>query len=329
MGALTIVAIFLTAAAPAQPTTSGRDCWAAHPHGSFSGRISMDEVAGRTVIYEQVGSRGSSRIIQKRFGDLRLCLIADDVGDRERQILPSQWLGVASRFVMEARRGGAVHRLEGESGGRISWHVNGRERSVDAHAQRWRDRMLTALDTTWELSELRGRVSSLRGQISSIRGQESSLRGEISSLRGQVSSMRGRISSIRGHESALRGAISSERGAISSLSSGRRSASNAERARVTDSISRHEATIARIEQDIRAYDADGKAAAIEAQIRAFDLEGKVTSVERRIAALDVDGKVAAIEKQITALDADRRGRELEKRREAELAELDAAMIAVR
>jgi beta-lactamase regulating signal transducer with metallopeptidase domain/predicted nucleic acid-binding Zn-ribbon protein len=348
-------------------TSPAGDCWRAGHDGSFSGSMSMTEVGGRTVIHEQVGTRGTDRVIQKTFGDLRLCLVAEGVGDSGKPGLPSQWLGMATRFLMEARpdspQGSNVLQLEGErqagGGQRITWRVGGRERPFDSAGEQWRNRMLAVFDTTWELSALRGEVSARRGEISSIRGEESSLRGEISSFRGQVSSMRGRISSlhgeesslrgeissIHGHLSSLRGAISSERGAISSLNAGRYGANDAERASISAVISRHEAEIARLEREIRAYDADAKiaavereiasldtarrVAAIEAEIRAFDLDGKVATIERRIAALDVQGKVAAIERQIGALDADRRGRQLEDRRDAELKQLQAAMAAVR
>lgn len=164
--------------------------------------------------------RADDVVIQRSFGDLRLCLVAEDMGDRGSAALPSHWV-VASRFVMEARRGS----LRGE------------------------------------ISSIRGQQSSLQGEISSLRGQVSSMRGRISSLRGEESSLRGQISSIRGDVSSLRGAISSKRGEISSLNAGRFRADDAERARVAASIARHEAEIARIEQDIRAYDADTKIAA--------------------------------------------------------------------
>jgi len=351
--------VVTSAALPTMQADAGKDsaCWSdVHDGSSFRGNMSTSNAGGRTVIREQVGTRGADRVIQKSVGDLRLCMLAEDVGSDDRSERPSQWLGLARRVVMEARRGSMVQRLEIErqagGGQRTSWRVGSSERAFDASAQQWRDRMLAALDTTWELSTLRGEVSSLRGQISSIHGQESSLRGEISSLRGEVSSMRGRASSIRGeesslrgrissihgHVSSLRGAISSERGAISSL--------NASRDRVDESgIRKHEAEIARLEKEIRDYGADakvaavereiaaldarGKVAAVEAEIRAFDLDGKVAAVERRIAALDVAGKVAEIERRIAALDADRRSRQLEERLAKEIAQLEAAVAAIR
>ena len=339
-------------------------CWSDLSGGSsFSGTISTSRTGSRTILNEQIGRRGADRVIQQRFGDLRVCMLAEGVGDGGTADRPSQWLARARHIVMEARRGSVVQQLdvERQAGGvpRTTWKVGAAPRAFDAAAQQWRDRMLAALDTSWELSTLRGEVSSLRGEISSIRGHESSLRGEISSLRGQVSSMRGRASSIRGEESSLRGQISSiqgnvssmrgqissEHGSISSLNARSDRADDSERGRLAASIAQHNVEIARLEQRIREYDAaakiaaverqikaldaDGAVAAIDTEIRAFDVDGKVAAVERQIAGLDVEGKVAAIERQIAALDADRRGRQLEDRRDSELKQLDAAMAAIR
>lgn len=348
------------ASAGQRATESG--CWRDSSGESFRGSQSMTDVGGRTVIYEQIGTRGTTAIIQKRFDDLHLCFVAEDVGDRGRTPLPSRWAEIAPRFLLEARRDGMVQQLEGTREGsarRLVWRVGGRERPFDSAAEQWRDRMLAVLDTTWELSALYGQVSSLRGEISSILGERSSLQGEISSLRGHVSSLRGRISSIRGHESSLRGeissiqghlsslrgSISSERGAISSLNAARYQASDAGRTNIAAIVARHEAEIARLEQEIRAYDADarvaavereikafdgdGKIASVEAEIRAFDVDKKVADVERRIAALDVENKVAAIERQIAALDADRRGAQLRNRRDDEIKRLRAVIDAIR
>jgi len=355
-GALAVLAP--EAQAPAE--TDSACSWDAGRDSSFSGSLSMSETGGRTVIHEQVGSRGDDRIIQKTFGDLRLCMVAEGTAQAERADRPSKWLGGSRRVILEARRGSGVQRLEvGPQGGKVLWRVGGAERPFDAAAQQWRDRMLAVLDTTWELSTLRGRVSSLRGEISSIRGEESSLRGEISSLRGEVSSMRGEISSVHGEESSLRGRISSirgqlsslhgqvssERGAISSLQGTLDGADAGERSRIAARIKEHEAEIARIEQQIRDFGAEakveavnrqiealgapGKVAALEKQIQAFDLDGKMAAVERRIKDLDVQGKVARIEQQIASLDADRRGRELQERRDQELKQLEAAIGAIR
>jgi beta-lactamase regulating signal transducer with metallopeptidase domain len=316
---------------------------------------------------DSIGSRGGDRVIQKAFGDLRLCMVGEAIGDRDWSLKPSQWLGAARRVIIESRRGDplqpvAMQRLEvvqRADGPQTSWQVGGVERPLDKAAELWRERMLAVLDTTWELSSLRGQVSSLRGQISSVHGQESSLRGQISSLRGDVSSMhgrassvrgeesslRGRISSINGHVSSLRGALSAERGAISGLNAAASIDDQVVRERVSARVGRHndeiarlereirdygaDARIAAVEQEIKALDAAGKVAAIEAQIRAFDLDGKVAAVERRIAELDVRGKVSAIEREIVALDADRRGRQLEERREGEIKQVERAIEGLR
>lgn len=322
----------------------------------------MTESGGHTVVSQQIGVRGSDRIVQERVGDLNLCMIAERVGDGTTDDRPSSWERLAPHVIMEVSRGNRMQRLEVDRRGgatRTIWRVGQTERPFDAAAERWRDRLLAVLDSTWEVSTLRGQESSLRGEISSIRGQESSLRGEISSLRGDVSSMRGqqsslrgqesslrgKISSIEGHVSSLRGEISSEQGAISSLNSTRYGADADGRAQIAASVARHNTEIARLEREIahynesaqvaaverqiRALDADGKVAVIENQIRAFDLDGKVAAVDRKIKDLDVNGKVAAIERQITALDADRRAQQIENRRDDQLKQLSAAIDAIR
>jgi beta-lactamase regulating signal transducer with metallopeptidase domain/predicted nucleic acid-binding Zn-ribbon protein len=347
-------------ATPADRTDVVDSCWDVYPGGTFHGNMSTSDVDGRTITYERVGIQDGSPIVQKRFGDLRLCFVTTDFVEGGSPGKPSRWIEESPNYVMEAHLPGLVQRLEARRGSGVSWSVNGRERPIDAAAERWRDRMLAVLDTTWELSMLHGEVSSLRGQISSIHGQRSSylgeisslrghvssLRGRISSIRGQESSMRGEISSIRGHVSSLRGRISSERGAISGLHASRLyRATEAERASIEAVIKRHEEEIARIEQEIRDYDAeariaaverrieehdaDRKVAEVEAELRSFDVEGKIAEVERRLDKLDVEGQVAAIERKIDALDAPRRMDELGARRDEQLEELKAAMRAAR
>jgi predicted nucleic acid-binding Zn-ribbon protein len=350
------------ATAPAAAQAAGRESacrWDGWDGTSFNGSVSISS-SGQGTSREQSGSRDGDRVIQKTIGDLRLCMVAEALGDRDWSLNPSQWLGSARRVIIESRRGDAVQRLEvaQRSGGpQTSWQVGGVERPLDKAAGLWRERMLAALDTTWELSTLRGQVSTLRGRISSVRGQESSLRGEISSLRGEVSSMqgrassvrgeesslRGKISSIQGHVSSLRGAISSERGAISSLNGAASIDDQVIRDRVSAKIGKHNEEIARIEREIRDYGADariaaveqeikaldaGKLAGIEAQIRAFDLDGKVAAVERRIAELDVRGTVSAIEREIEVLDAGR-GRQLEQRRDGEIKQVEQVIDGLR
>jgi predicted nucleic acid-binding Zn-ribbon protein len=336
------------------------ECWSDARRGNFSGHTNNTRVGGRDVIINQVGWRDGDRVIRQTLGDLRLCMVAEGLGDRDGRDTdrPSQWLSRSRRVVMETQRDGNVQRLE-ISGGLETWQVNGSTRDFNAAAQTWRDRMLAIMDTTWEVSTLQGEVSSLQGQISSIHGQRSSLQGEISSLQGQVSAMQGRISaaqgeesslrgqisSIQGHVSSLQGAISAQQGAISSLTSLRYGADADERRRIASRIAEHDDQIARLEREIRDYDADrriadvqrqidafnadAKTSAIEADIGNFNLRGKVAALERRIVDLDVEGNVRRIERQIEALDADRRVRRLEDRRDQELSQLRSAIAAIR
>ena len=149
---------------------------------------------------------------------------------------------------------------------------------------------------------------------------------------------------IRGHVSSLRGAISSEQGSISSLRAGGYGWTT--RAAIRDAVKRHENEIARLEREIRDYNADAKVAAVEREIasarrrqegrrdRSGDPEVRPRRQGRRRSSsrsprLDVDGKIARLEKKIDALDADRRERELEKRRDEELKRLEAAIAAIR
>ncbi|HYV97230.1 MAG TPA: M56 family metallopeptidase, partial [Gemmatimonadaceae bacterium] len=315
---------------------------------SFRGSMSTNN----GTITEQVGTRGTDRIIQRSFGSLRICAVAIDAADNRQDDLPSTWSSRARRVTLETRDDGDVRTME-ISRGETTYSVNGRTRDVDASARAWRDALYELLDRTWELSQLRGQRSSLLGEISSIQGERSSLQGEISSLRGQVSSMRGQISSaqgeesslrgeissIRGHESSLRGQISSERGAISSLESDRRYDDRDDRARRL--IREHEDRIADLQRQIRDYDTEGKVhdverrisrldtdrrvADIDKQIRDFDVERKVADVNRRLDRLDVDGRVRAIERDIDKLDYDRRSRQLEDRVDDALGRLRSAL----
>jgi beta-lactamase regulating signal transducer with metallopeptidase domain/predicted nucleic acid-binding Zn-ribbon protein len=354
----------LVSAAPEPGQPRGIADSACAPEGarwaSFMGRTDTRVIDGRTVVVERVGTNGSDRIIQESFGDLRVCMVAERVGPTATNEKPSQWGGRAERVVLEARRGDRTQRLEiGPNGNapRVSWQIDGKDRGFDAAAQRWRDQILAAADTVWEMTLLQGEVSNLHGEISNIRGEESNLRGEISNLygeesnlrgeisnvRGQESNLRGEISNIRGHVSSLQGAISSEQGSISNLRAGGYRSDDT--TAVRDAVKRHEDEITRIEREIRDYGADAKVAAVEreiarlnaakqvdaleAQIRKFDLNRKVADVERQIAVLDINGKIAGLQKKIDALDADRRVRELERRREDELKRLEAAIAAIR
>ncbi len=339
-----IVPLVLAAATAARGQDSPTPCWGAEDRaGSFNGSMSTNEGA----IVEQIGRRGRERVVQKRFGDLRICMITRGFGG-ETDDRPSEWPFRSDRVILETWTPSEVRTLDG-SNRRFTYTVNGSVRPLDAGVQEWRDNLLALLDATWDLAQLRGRLSSLRGQISSIqgersslqgqissyRGQVSSMNGEISSLRGEVSSMRGEISSIHGHVSSLRGEIASERGSISSLRA--RSSEGVGGSDVEASVRRHEENIDRLERQIRDYDEASRVREVERRIDAFDVEAKVADVQRRIRdfdverkvarvrkqldGLDVEGRVARIEADIRALDVPGRSRELEERRDEALERL--------
>ena len=331
-------------------TQNGR-CWDTYSRTrSFSGSIST--TSGDRIV-QRIGRVNDERIAQMTFGDLRVCMVTFGYDGPDDAELPSEWIGHADRVIMETDRENDVRRLEID-GGRSTWTINGRTATQDDGVGAWRRAILDLLDSSWEISTLRGRESSLRGEISSVHGERSSLLGEISSLRGEVSSMqgeisslrgeesslRGEISSIRGHESSLRGQISSERGAISSLES-QRWDRGADRESINARIRRHEENIRDIEREIDRYDSDArvreverqianldtdrKVAAVERRIREFDVERKVAEVEREIAKLNVDRQVRGIENEIRDLDVESRVRDISSQREAALDRLRRAL----
>jgi predicted nucleic acid-binding Zn-ribbon protein len=320
------------------------ECWGTEDRSrSFSGTMTTN---GGAVV-EQIGRRGSERVVQKAFGALRVCMVTHGF-DGEPDDRPSRWPLRSDGVILETRMADDVRTLDIDRG-RVTYTVNGAVQPLDGAAREWRDNLLGLLDPSWDLAQVRGRVSSLRGeisaiqgvrsslegQISSYRGQVSSMHGEISSLRGRVSSMQWEISAIRGHESSLRGAISSERAAVSTLRG--MSRENARGIDVDGRIRRHEDNVQRLERRIRDFDADARVREVERRIDAFDVESKVAEVQRRIRDFDVEAKVARpqrlldglgvddrvnrIEHEIRAMDDPARSRELEERRDDALAKL--------
>jgi beta-lactamase regulating signal transducer with metallopeptidase domain/predicted nucleic acid-binding Zn-ribbon protein len=354
------VAVAAPAIVPAAPQPRGdATCWVGgSDRDGFTGFTNTDSSG---TILERVGTSGGHQIIQQRYGDVRICMLAQgDMADRSAT--PTTWAGRAPRFVIETLRGASAARLDivrQAGAAQTTWRVNGAERPFDAAAQAWRDAVLAVLDRTWEISTLRGEASSLHGEISSLRGEESSLHGEISSLRGEISSLRGEQSSVRGeesmlrgeiseiqgHVSSLRGQISSERGSISALESSRYGLSSADRDRLTAELKAHEdeirrlerelrdydqnAHIAAVEKQIRALDADGKVKAIEDQIRTFDEPGKIAAIEKQIQGLGVNGRTADLERRIQALDVDRRTRQMQERLEDAIKQLEKALAGIK
>ena len=334
------------ASVPAAPPMASQDgsCW--NTYARVRGFTGSSSTTYGDRLIQRVGRVGRERVAQMTFGELRVCMVTVGYEGPDDAETPSEWVGHADRIIMETERDNDVRRLEID-GGRSTWSINGRSAAIDEDAGAWRRAMLDLLDTSWEMSTLRGRESSLRGEISSVQGERSSLLGEISSLRGEVSSMlgeisslrgeesslRGEISSIRGHESSLRGQISSERGSISSLES-QRWERGVDRDAINARIRRHEDNIRDIERELDRYDTEGrvraverriatldtdrKVEAVERRIREFDVERKVAEVERELGKLDVDGQVRGIESEIRGLDVDSRVRDMSVQRDAAL-----------
>jgi beta-lactamase regulating signal transducer with metallopeptidase domain/predicted nucleic acid-binding Zn-ribbon protein len=326
---------------------------------------SLTDYCRRNNDSSNFGWNDNTMVVETTVEGTRVCLVAvetKDRNDRSDRDRPSQLVARTPHFVMSTERTGQTLQLEEtRTGGsaRTVWQVNGRERSFDSAATRWRDSLLAVLDASWEAAEIRGEESSLRGQISSVYGHESSLRGQISSLRGQVSSMMGEISSVQGQESSLRGkissiegqlsslrgAVSSEQGAISSLNARRYDLSSDDRRRVDAQIDDHRRRIKDLEQEIASFDVDAKVREVEKQIDSFnsaarvreiqkkidefDVERKVDAVRRDIERLNVAGQVRDIEKQIESLNADDRVRAIESRKGDLVNRLRDAMAAIR
>jgi hypothetical protein len=281
---LAIAALSRTPTATNAQGTAAPECWGAEDRWrSFSGTMTRNG----GVVVEQIGRRGREGVVQKKYGDLRICMVTHGF-DGQPDDPPSRWPLRSDRVILETRTSDDVHTMEVNQD-RLTYSVNGAVQPLDAAAREWRDDVLELLDPTWDLAQLRGRLSSLNGQISSIQGERSSLEGQISSYRGQVSSMMGEISSRRAAISTLRGM-------------------SPERARGIDvdgRIRRHEENIQRLER----------------QIREFDVEAKVARIQRLLDHLNVDDRVNRIEAQIRAMDDPARTRELEDRRDEALARL--------
>ena len=75
------------------------ECWGAEDRSrSFNGTMST---SGGTI-QEQIGRRGSERVIQSSYGDLRVCMVTDGF-DGERDDKPNQWPRRSDRVILETR----------------------------------------------------------------------------------------------------------------------------------------------------------------------------------------------------------------------------------
>jgi len=150
---------------------------------SFNGNLSHN--GERSQVREQVGRRGDDRIVQKTFGDLQVCMLAEDaLGDSDR---PSELLGRASRVLLETRRGTKVERqeLSRASVARNVWRINDRDRAPDTVAETWRDRVLALLDTTWEIAIVRREAANARG-LAVFGDRQTSLQDKLTRLQARL-----------------------------------------------------------------------------------------------------------------------------------------------
>jgi beta-lactamase regulating signal transducer with metallopeptidase domain/predicted nucleic acid-binding Zn-ribbon protein len=322
------------------PVPRMESCLSDASSGGYSGwfrlGVSVGGSTGRTRS-ESVGRRGGSPWVSFSLGSLRLCLLADGAAAESGAVPSTRALENAPRIMLEALDGEARQRLEitRSAGGETTttWRVNGVERRFDDTARVWRDRMLAVLGGTWEMQLLRDRQRSLKDELSAIMARRTILRNEIASLRGEAraldgqikavrsgdTSLRDRVMSIRAHARSLDGALSVARRAVSRLQRGRVLADHAERARIDERLAEQEAEIARLERELREYDADARVAAVEQERAVLNVQGKVAALQSEIAALDLDQRTAGLDRRIAELDVERRAPALE----AEIAALDA------
>jgi hypothetical protein len=130
------------------------------------------------VVTERVVSNGYTRAIQKSFGDLRLCLVAEALAgpDPDR---PSAMHAQGKRAVLEVHYDGTVQQLEtatAAAGPVTAWRVDGVNGPVDRDVDAWRQHVLAVLDSTWALATLRGEAQTLEARIALARTVESDSR---------------------------------------------------------------------------------------------------------------------------------------------------------
>jgi len=174
----------------AAPEFSGALPAALAPAASDTPACQSDWVDGpaagsdRMEYRERVGARGYTRVILKRFGDLRVCLFAEEAGDA---MVPSEIAGQAARVVLEARQPGTLQQLEVTRGAAdAAWRLNGVTHPADSVAAEWRRYMLGVLDATWELSRIRGELHSLESRIRSMERDRRADPARIAALRKEL-----------------------------------------------------------------------------------------------------------------------------------------------
>jgi len=187
-----LAAVALTRVAVAQHAnaTVDQECWGMEDR---SRPLNGSMTSNGGVVVEQIGRRGSERVVQKAFGDLRVCMVTRgfdggaanaacwcsitpgfplavlQLDDR-----PSRWPFRSDRVILQTEMPNDVRTLDVRNG-RVTYIVNGAVRPPNAAALAWRNNLLGLLDVTWDVVELRGRMNSLRGEVSAIQGERSAL----------------------------------------------------------------------------------------------------------------------------------------------------------
>jgi beta-lactamase regulating signal transducer with metallopeptidase domain len=130
--------------------------------GGSGDKVSETLRRGGMVVGEQVEPHGFTRVLQKSFGDLRVCLFAEAAG---ASTTPSDIVAQAARVILEVQQRGTIQQLElkpaSAGSAEMAWRLNGIAAPTDATVDRWRHHLLSVLDTTWELAQLHGQARTL------------------------------------------------------------------------------------------------------------------------------------------------------------------------
>ena len=130
--------------------------------GGSSERVSETLRRGGSVVGEQVEPHGYTRVIQKGFGDLRVCLFAERAGASTR---PSDIVGEAARVLLEIREGGTIQQLDlrqiSGASPAMEWRLNGLSAPADSTVDAWRRHLVGVLDNMWERARLHGQAKTL------------------------------------------------------------------------------------------------------------------------------------------------------------------------
>ena len=114
------------------------------------------------------------RFLRESFDDLEICARID-AGNVFETVRPRDLMRRAGYAVLEARRGGNVHRLgiarDALGVVRELWQVNGVSRPVSAATETWRSHLVDVIDTSWDIWALQGQEGLLRGRQAEIDGQ--------------------------------------------------------------------------------------------------------------------------------------------------------------